>query len=344
MNRMTGLDELPAARRLAAILAADVVGYSRLMGQDEVGTLRALKAMRADILDPLITSRHGRIVKTTGDGVLAEFSSVVDAVMCAVTIQREMVALAERRPGAALTLRIGVNIGDIIIDGEDIFGDGVNLASRLESICEPGGVTISRAVHEQVHDKLALPFVDQGERSVKNIVRPVRVFGLGPRAIAAMPHPSLAARWRPQTVQDEEEDETPQPRRRKWRLRLVLIVIAAIILARQQPVRHAFENIVALVTTTRDKGPAERTPVPTKPAVLTPLPPPVFVAPTPGSGEKPAAASAGAEAAPASAEGPAAAKPSVVASPPAATPAPEAKPAEDPGPPLAPPLQLHPQD
>src|SRR5580700_6170110 len=146
MNRSTGLNELPAERRLAAILAADVVGYSRLMGQDEIGALRALKAMRGDVLDPLIASRRGRIVKTTGDGVLAEFSSVVDAVICAVAVQREMLLLPARLPSrTALTLRIGVNIGDIIIDGEDIFGDGVNLAARLESICEPGGGTISRA-------------------------------------------------------------------------------------------------------------------------------------------------------------------------------------------------------
>jgi adenylate cyclase len=173
-------------RKLAAILAADVVGYSRLMGADEIGTLRALKTLRKDQLDPTIAAYGGHIVKTTGDGLLVDFASVVDAVACAVTIQRTML---ERNAAISqdkrLVLRIGINIGDIIVDGNDIFGDGVNIAARLESICEPGGLCISEIARDQVRDKLPLTFADLGEQQVKNIARPVRVFGLAPQAIAA---------------------------------------------------------------------------------------------------------------------------------------------------------------
>jgi class 3 adenylate cyclase/TolB-like protein len=175
-------------RKLAAILAADVVGYSRLMGADEVGTLRALKAVRKEVVDPAIARRGGRIVKTTGDGLLVEFQSVVDAVACAVTVQHRML---ERNRGVAddkrVVFRIGINIGDIIIDGKDLFGDGVNIAARLESICEPGGLCISDIACGQVRDKLPLTFTDRGEQQVKNIVRPVRVFGLSPEAIDEAP-------------------------------------------------------------------------------------------------------------------------------------------------------------
>ena len=166
-------------RKLAAILAADIVGYSRLMGADEIGTLRALKAVRKEQVDPAVAAYGGRIVKTTGDGLLADFPSVVEAVACAVTIQRKMI---ERNSGVAdekrIVFRVGINIGDIIIDGNDIFGDGVNIAARLESICEPGGLCISDTAYEQVRDKLPLTFADGGEQQVKNIVRPVRVFAL----------------------------------------------------------------------------------------------------------------------------------------------------------------------
>jgi class 3 adenylate cyclase/TolB-like protein len=172
-------------RKLAAILAADVVGYSRLMGADEVGTLRALKTLRRDHLDPTIAAYGGHIVKTTGDGLLVDFASVVDAVACAVTVQRKML---ERNAAVSgdkrLVLRIGINVGDIIVDGNDIFGDGVNIAARLESICEPGGLCISEIARDQVRDKLPLTFADLGEQQVKNIARPVRVFGLAPQAIA----------------------------------------------------------------------------------------------------------------------------------------------------------------
>jgi class 3 adenylate cyclase/TolB-like protein/Tfp pilus assembly protein PilF len=180
--------EKPVERRLAAILAADVVGYSRLMGVDEVGTLLALKACRKDLIDPEISARGGRIVKTTGDGVLVEFASAVEAVACAITIQRGNAARNEPVPEEKrLTFRIGINVGDIIIDSSDIFGDGVNVAARLETLCEPGGLCISGAAHDQIRDKLPITFDDLGEQAVKNIARPVRAFALAPPAIAAAP-------------------------------------------------------------------------------------------------------------------------------------------------------------
>ncbi|MGH6799384.1 MAG: adenylate/guanylate cyclase domain-containing protein, partial [Roseiarcus sp.] len=163
-------------RRLAAILAADVAAYSRLMGTDEEGTLARLKAHRRELVDPKIAEHRGRIVKTTGDGLLVEFQSVVDAVRCAVEWQRGM---AERNAGVPaegrIDFRIGINVGDIIIDGGDIFGDGVNIAARLEGLAEPGGICVSRVVRDQVRDKLAFGFKNMGEQTVKNIARPVPV-------------------------------------------------------------------------------------------------------------------------------------------------------------------------
>jgi adenylate cyclase len=163
-------------RRLAAIFAGDVAGYSRLMGADEEGTLRQLKGHRKELVDPKITEHRGRIVKTTGDGMLVEFVSVVDAVRCAVDIQRGM---AERNSAAPadkrIEFRIGINVGDIIFDGDDIFGDGVNVAARLEALADPGGIMVSGVVHDQVRDKLSFGFEDMGEQAVKNIVRPVGV-------------------------------------------------------------------------------------------------------------------------------------------------------------------------
>jgi adenylate cyclase len=168
---------MPSTRRLAAVLAADVAGYSRLMGEDEEGTLAALKAIRRELYDPKIKEHYGRIVKTTGDGVLVEFASVVDAVRCAVDIQRDMALRNAGTPDAKrIELRIGINLGDIIIDGRDIFGDGVNVAARLEALAEPGGICVSRVVRDQVRDKLDFAFEDRGEQQVKNIARPVRVF------------------------------------------------------------------------------------------------------------------------------------------------------------------------
>jgi len=163
-------------RRLAAILAADISGYSRLMGTDDEGTLRQLKIHRKELVDPKITEHRGRIVKTTGDGILVEFVSVVDAVRCAVDIQRGMI---ERNANVSadkrIQFRIGINVGDIIIDGDDIYGDGVNVAARLESLADPGGIMVSRVVHDQVQDKLGFDFDDMGEQTVKNIARPVGV-------------------------------------------------------------------------------------------------------------------------------------------------------------------------
>ena len=175
-------------RRLAAILAADFAGYSRLMGIDEVGTLAALKEHRRERIDSAIARNNGRIVKTTGDGLLAEFGSVVDAVACAVAIQRAMLRFNQGiHTDRQIVLRIGINVGDIILDGGDIFGDGVNVAARLEALCEPGGVCISRYANEQVCDKLSLAFADLGEQTVKNIARAVGVFGLAANDIAALP-------------------------------------------------------------------------------------------------------------------------------------------------------------
>src|SRR5882672_9837471 len=180
-------------RRLAAILAADIAGYSRLMGQDEVATLRALKAHRRELVDPSIARHHGRIVKTTGDGMLVEFASIVDAVGCAVGIQRGMIDRNRAVPdGKRIVFRIGINVGDIMIDGDDIFGDGVNVAARLEALCEPGGLCISRGANEQIRDKLSLAFADLGEQTVKNIARSVGVFGLAARDIAALPEEVLS--------------------------------------------------------------------------------------------------------------------------------------------------------
>ena len=163
-------------RRLAAIWAGDIAGYSRLMGIDEEGTLRQLKAHRKELVDPKITEHRGRIVKTTGDGMLVEFVSVVDAVRCAVDIQRAMVERNASIPAdKRIEFRIGLNVGDIIIDGDDIFGDGVNVAARLEALADPGGIMVSSVVYDQVRDKLSFGFDDMGEQSVKNIARPIGV-------------------------------------------------------------------------------------------------------------------------------------------------------------------------
>jgi class 3 adenylate cyclase len=175
-------------RRLAAIIAMDVVAYSRLMGIDEIGTLTALKAHRSQLIDPLVSAHSGRLVKATGDGFLLQFGSVVDAIACAVSIQRGMLSRnAEVPEDRRIVFRIGVNIGDVIVDGGDIFGDGVNVAARLEALCEPGGICISRAANEQVRDKLSLSFSDLGEHTVKNIARAVGVFGLTAQDIAKLP-------------------------------------------------------------------------------------------------------------------------------------------------------------
>jgi TolB-like protein/class 3 adenylate cyclase len=179
---------MSATRRLAAIMAADVAGYSRLMGTDEEGTHERLKAHRRQIIDPKIRGHHGRIVKNTGDGVLVEFSSVIDAVHCAVEIQRAMVDRdADLSEDRRIRLRIGINLGDVIVDEDDIFGDGVNVAARLEALADPGGICISRVVRDQIRDRLSYVFEDKGEQTVKNIARTVRVHALSAAAVTVLP-------------------------------------------------------------------------------------------------------------------------------------------------------------
>lgn len=170
-------EESRTARRLAAILAADVVGYSRLMGVDEEGTLAALKTHRKELIDPLIAQHQGRIVKTTGDGLLIEFASIVDAVRCAVVMQQGMEDRnANVHESHRICFRVGINVGDVIVDDDDIFGDGVNVAARLEALAEPGKICVSATVREHVGEKLPIGFADLGEHSVKNIARPVHVY------------------------------------------------------------------------------------------------------------------------------------------------------------------------
>jgi adenylate cyclase len=194
---------MASTRRLTAILAADVAGYSRLMGADEEATHERLKAHLAQLVDPKIKEHRGRTVKNTGDGLLAEFASVVDAVRCAVEIQRGMIDREPEVPDERrIRFRIGINLGDVIAEEHDIFGDGVNVAARLEALSEPGGICISRTVREQIRDKLPYAFEDMGEQSVKNIARPVRVYALRPEAVADLPARSVqfeASRRKPTT-------------------------------------------------------------------------------------------------------------------------------------------------
>ena len=173
-------------RRLAAILVADVVGYSKLMGSDEAGTLAQLGALRTEIIEPQIEKHAGRLFKSVGDGFLIEFASAVQAVTCAKAIQKA-------NDLGRLPLRIGIHVGDVVVQGDDLMGDGVNVAARVEGIAEPGGIAITRAVHEQVRDKLDLGFMDKGEIELKNIARPVQVWHWRPSTGAAAPMPALTA-------------------------------------------------------------------------------------------------------------------------------------------------------
>ena len=167
------------ARRLAAILAADIAGYSRLMSEDEAGTLASLQAHRTEAICPAVARHGGRIVKLMGDGILAEFGSVVEAVACAAEVQKEMAARNAKTPsGQKMSLRIGVHIGDVIVEGDDIYGDGVNVAARLEGLAAPGGICLSRQVHEQVDGKLPLSYRDLGPQTLKNIPKPVAVYAV----------------------------------------------------------------------------------------------------------------------------------------------------------------------
>src|SRR5262245_15213083 len=203
-----------ATRRLAAILAADVAGYSRLMGADEEGTHERLKAHLRELVEPKIAEHRGRIVKNTGDGFLAEFASVVDAGRCAVEVQQGMIDREPEVPeDRRIRFRIGINLGDIIAEGEDIFGDGVNVAARLEALAEPEGICVSRVVRDQVRDRLDLAFEDLGDQQVKNITRPVRVYRIplseAGRTKAPLPlpdKPSLAVLPFQNMTGDAEQD------------------------------------------------------------------------------------------------------------------------------------------
>ena len=181
-------------RRLAAILAADAVGYSRLMGADEQGALRQFRTLRAEVIDPAIARNRGRLVKTTGDGLLVEFASVVDALSCASEWQRQ---IAEQRAaaGGSIQFRIGINVGDVVVERDgDLFGDGVNVAARLEALAEPGGICISARVREDALGRLDLTFVDMGERTLKNIARPVHVYRIHiGQAAAAEAAPAISS-------------------------------------------------------------------------------------------------------------------------------------------------------
>jgi adenylate cyclase len=190
-----------AERKLAAILAADVAGYSRLMGGDEEVTLARLKAHRRELIDPKIAEHRGRLVKTAGDSILIEFPSVVDAVRCAMDVQRGMAERNALTPNEQrMEFRVGVNLGDILIDADDIHGDGVNIAARLEGIAEPGGICISDSSYQQVRDKLAVGFEDMGEQQLKNIARPVRVYRVPLGATTATERPALALPDKPSIV------------------------------------------------------------------------------------------------------------------------------------------------
>ncbi len=181
-------------RRLAAILAADVVGYSSLMEQDEAGTMAALADRRKAVFEPLLAKYRGRVVRLMGDGTLAEFASAVDAVQCAVDIQKAMKeANAELSEDRAIVLRIGVNLGDVIVEGSDLYGDGVNIAARLEAMADPGGICLSAAIHQQVERLLPLAFSDLGDQALKNIARRVRVYSI----VDSYEAGGISRRWHP---------------------------------------------------------------------------------------------------------------------------------------------------
>src|SRR6516162_751175 len=179
---------MASTRRLAAILALDVAGYSLLMGVDEEGTHERLKTHLGQLVDQKIKEHRGRVVKNTGDGLLAEFPSVIDAMRCAVEVQRRMIDREPEVPDERrIRFRIGINLGDVIVEEHDIFGDGVNVAARLEALAEPGRICVSRMVRDQIRDKLPYPFEDRGEQTVKNITRPLRVYALSAAAVASLP-------------------------------------------------------------------------------------------------------------------------------------------------------------
>jgi adenylate cyclase len=166
-------------RRLAAVVAADIAGYSRLTGADEEGTLERLRTLRRELIDPAVIEHHGRIVKTTGDGFLIEFASVVDAVRCAIAVQRGMARRnTEVSVEKRILFRVGINLSDVVAEGDDLLGDGVNVAARLEGIAEPGGICLSRAAYDQTRGKIDLAVKDLGEQRLKNIAEPIQVYSV----------------------------------------------------------------------------------------------------------------------------------------------------------------------
>src|SRR5262247_412190 len=179
-------------RRLAAILAADVVGYSRLMESDEAGTLAALKSRRKQVLEPLVAKHQGRVFKVTGDGVLVEFASAVNAVQCAVELQQAMAAANEgQAEDRQIVLRIGVNLGDVMVEGSDLYGDGVNIAARLEALAEPGGILVSGTAYDHVKNKVKVGFADPGAQPLRNIAEPVRAYRVTGTPVVAIGAPNI---------------------------------------------------------------------------------------------------------------------------------------------------------
>src|SRR6266568_5489879 len=192
-----GIPPLPMERRLAAIFAADVAGYSRLMGLDELATLRTLTAHRA-VMDGLIAQHRGRIVGTAGDSVLAEFASIVDAVQCAIDVQQVIAEANAHEPDdRQMRFRIGLNLGDVLVKDGDIFGDGVNVAARLETLAEPGGICVSATVRDHIGNKLPVTFIDLGGQVVKNIAAPVRAYRVEAAGVGATERPALALPEKP---------------------------------------------------------------------------------------------------------------------------------------------------
>jgi len=221
------------ARRLAAIVIADVVGYSRHMERDDTGTFAQLRSIRGEVVDPAIVSHGGRIVKTAGDGLLAEFPSVLAALRASIQIQRAMAELNVGRPSdERIDYRIGVNVGDIMVDANDIAGDGVNVASRLESMAKPGGICVSSAVREQIHGKLDVEFVDVGEQHVKNIARPIRIYQVRLDGLATPQAAGLRRPW--PTI----------AHRRRWVLGALVLLIVAAAVWRWLPFRELNANAV----------------------------------------------------------------------------------------------------
>ncbi len=202
------MDAKPVQRRLAAVLAADVAGYTRMMQTDEDATMASWYASRNEVIDPKIAEHKGRIVKLTGDGFLAEFPTVQDAVRCAVDMQTELVGRNSDVPDdRRMDFRMGVNLGDIIVDSEDIYGDGVNIAARLESLAEPGAVCISAAVYDQVKNKLALDYTSLGAQKLKNIAEPLQVYQIG---VAAAPRAESEERG------EAEASDSVEPQFYQW--------------------------------------------------------------------------------------------------------------------------------